>query len=562
MLRELKIKDFAIIDTLAIEFTGGMNIFTGETGAGKSIIIDAVNLILGARGSTDFIRSGCEEAKVEALFDISGDSALKKTLRDTGYEAEDELVIKRVLSASGKNKVIINDSMSTLSALSALLPSLINIYGQHEHQELLIKEKHLELLDSFGSHASQIMEYSNSYFALKEVEAKLASIKKSADNREKEIDFITFQLSEIDSANLKQGEEEALKSQKALLTNAERILDTCNYAFDELYDKSGSVSSVLGEIIEKLDKVKSLDKAFESQQTEIKNALFTLDDAATFFRDYQKKIDLGDVTLDDLETRLDVISKLKKKYGGSIDAVFATKATLEDRLDELTNLTENSAKLEIKRGELFSETTALAEKLSKKRRDSAEKLTKNIAGELKSLGLENAAFIVKFYNDPKALNLSETGADEVEFYFSANPGEEHKPLRKVASGGELSRIMLALKNAARSDDAVASTLIFDEVDAGIGGKTAHIVGAKLKNLADTFQVICVTHLSQIASYADSHYHVTKEQSGGRTTTKVRALSHNERVNEVARLFSGETITQHSLKHASDMILKNSKGVSP
>jgi DNA repair protein RecN (Recombination protein N) len=555
MLRELKIKDFAIIDTLTIDFTDGMGIFTGETGAGKSIIVDAVNLILGTRGSVDYVRSGCREAKIEALFDIAENSVMQKTLGDLDYEHSSELVIKRVLSSAGKSKVTINDSLSTLNVLNKISPLLINVYGQNEHQELLNKEKHLEILDSFGGLSHLLNEYKKSFLSLKEVEDKLEELIRAAENRDKETGFIKYQLSEILAADLRDGEEEELKKEREMLINAEKILDACSFGFENIYSKDGSVNTCLSEILSRIDKIKELDNSFENYHNEIKNALYVLEDAAFFFRDYPKKVDFSLSSLDEIESRLEAINGIKKKYGAAFEDVIKTKEELEKKLTELENITENCGLLEKKQAKLLTKTMELAKKLSDKRHKSEKRLSDKMINELKSLGIPNAKFIAKFQKQAE-LNLNETGKDEVEFYFSANPGENFKPLLKIASGGELSRIMLALKNVTKSEDAPA-TLIFDEVDSGIGGKTAHIVGAKLKGLSHNNQVICVTHLPQIASYADSHYYVTKEQKGGRTVTKVAKLGHDERVREVARLLSGETVTGHSIKHAADMIAKNS-----
>jgi DNA repair protein RecN (Recombination protein N) len=559
MLTELKIKDFAIIDELSINFTGGMNIFTGETGAGKSIIIDAVNLILGGRGSSDYVRTGCSEAKVEALFDISQNSALKSALTNLGHEPSDELIIKRILSLAGKSKLMINDSFSTLNALNKLSPMLINIYGQNEHQELLNRDRHLEMLDTFAGHSHLVDQYKKSFLSLREVEEKLDKLSKIAENKDKEIGFIKFQLSEISAANMKEGEEEELKKEKGLLLNAEKILESCAFGFEHIYSKSGSISTVLSEILDRLEKVKTLDSSFENYHCEVRNALYALEDAAFFFRDYPKRIDFTPSSLDEIESRLNSISEIKKKYGESVERVFETKAELEERLKELNDVIESSGLLEERQAELFKKTTELAGRLSDKRRLAADTLKSRMSEELKSLAMPNAGFIAKFEELARQPKLCETGADAAEFYFSANPGEEFKPLLKVASGGELSRVMLALKNVTKGEGAV-STFIFDEVDAGIGGKTAHIVGAKLKRLSLVNQVICITHLSQIASYADSYYYVTKAKKDGRMVTRVKELDHDGRIKEVARLLSGEKITEHSLKHAGDMIAKNRREV--
>jgi len=555
MLVELNIKNFAIIDSLTIKFTTGMNIFTGETGAGKSIIIDAVNLILGGRGSSDYVRTGCSEAKIEALFDISGNESLKKALAELGYEPTDELIVKRTLSTAGKSAVMINDSLSTLNALNKISPMLISIYGQNEHQELLNKERHLEMLDNFAGISGLLEKYKESFFALRAVEEKLAGLKKAAENRDRELDFVKFQLSEINAANMKEGEEESLKKELELLSNGERILEACSFGFEQLYSNDNSLSSTLSEIIDKVGKVKEFDAAFANYHKELSSALYTLEDAAFFLRDYPKKVDFSKELLDEIETRLDAVNTIKKKYGGSVKSALETKSTLEERLRELSDVGESMDALEKKRGEIFNETMEFADKLSVKRREYSEILRKEMSAELKSLAMLNAEFIVKFKEHDESAPLTEHGKDDAEFYFSANPGEESKPLLKVASGGELSRVMLALKNVTTGDNMLA-TYIFDEVDAGIGGKTAHIVGAKLKRLSDKNQVICITHLSQIASYADSYYYVTKAEKDGRMVTTVEPLDDDERVKEVARLLSGESITEHSLKHASDMINKN------
>ncbi len=556
MLIELKIRDFAIIDDLTISFDGGMNILTGETGAGKSIIIDAVNLILGGRGSTDYIRTGCPEASIEALFDIGANDAAKNALRELGYRPAHELIIKRRLLATGKSKVIINDSFSTVNTLSRITPLIINVYGQNEHQELLNKEKHLDMLDEFAGVTTLTSVYKVTFSALQEVEEKLSDLKSAAENKDKEIGFIEYQLSEIAAAKIEAGEEDELIRGREIINNAQKILDTCSFGFEQLYQKAGSVNAILSEVLSRLESVKALDSSFENYHNEIKEAVYSLEDAAFFFRDYPKQVDFSGSSIDDIESRLNVISGMKKKYGGTVDSIFNTKIELERRLNELKSVTQSCEELEARRAKLFAQAQAEAKKLSVRRKKSAGAMTAKMERELKSLGMAHAGFFAKFAEKDEAA-LTDTGTDEVEFYFSANPGEDDKPLMKVASGGELSRIMLALKNITTSGEAPV-TLIFDEVDAGIGGKTAHIVGAKLKALSSKDQVICITHLPQIASYSDSHYFVTKAQREGRTITKVVRLTDDERVCEVARLLSGEAVTDHSLRHAADMISKNVK----
>ncbi len=555
MLTELKIKDFAIIDNLTLTLESGMSIFTGETGAGKSIIIGAVNLILAARASIDYLRTGSKEARVEAVFDISGNEPLAATLVSLGHEPSDTLIIKRIISASGKSRVIINDSFSTLGALAELAPMLINVFGQNDHHELLNMDAHLSILDGFGLLATRLEEYRKIYFDMKRVEESLKQLTRAAASREKEIDFIRYQRREISAANLRPGEEAELTREKELLLNAEKVTSTCALGFERLYADDGSVSATLSELLGRLEELKSLDSSFEGHHNNIQNVLYALEDTAFFFRDYPKNIDTADTSIDEIEARLEVISEMKRKYGGSEEKALQSEDDLRVKLETLENLSENFDKLEKSRAELYKKAAEQARRLSEERKSTALKLTDDMATELALLGMESAGFEVRFSDT--GTQLSEDGIDQLEFYFCPNRGEEFKPLIKIASGGELSRIMLAIKNVTKSATAPPATLIFDEVDAGIGGKTADIVGARLKSLAGNNQVVCITHLSQIAAYADTHYFVKKALADGRTVTEVHRLDENARVNEVARMLSGEVVTEHSLKHAADMITRKS-----
>jgi DNA repair protein RecN (Recombination protein N) len=549
MLTDISIKNFAIIDSLHITFSSGLNILTGETGAGKSIIIDAVNLVLGGRASADLIRSGAEEASVEAMFDIAGEPALVAFLEERGIDPDDELLLKRIISRTGKNRIFINSSLSTLSTLSEVAGRLINIYGQHESQTLLKVENHLELLDSFASLKELKGAFSSTFRSYRKVIERIATLESGARDAGKQKDLLTYQLDEIRSAALIPGEDDALESERNLLVHAEKLLLKTQTAYDLLYGAEESVLGFLGAARTALSEAAQVDAALKPLFEDISSASLQLEDAALTLRDYAAKIESDPSRLQAVEDRLELIRKLKRKYGESIEIILSRMGEMEGELSVLADSHASREELEIEAEQLKSLLQRDGGALSLRRREAALRLARALESEVHQLAMKHAAFSVKFEELPEP---RESGFEKAEFLFSPNPGEEPKPLSRIASGGELSRIMLAMKQLHPESD--VPTLVFDEVDTGIGGATSSMVGSKLKKVAAGQQVLCITHLPQVAVYADKHYLVSKSIDNNRTRTDVTMLTEETRVAEIARMLGGAHVTDKSREHAAEMIL--------
>jgi DNA repair protein RecN (Recombination protein N) len=549
MLTELNIKNFAIIDSLNITFEKGFNVLTGETGAGKSIIVDAVDLVLGGRASLEMIRSGCDEAVVEAAFDISDVKGVSEKLGEMGIEKDDNLVIKRTLSASGKNKVFINGSMATIAMLSDVGEFLVDIHGQHEHQTLMKVERHIDVLDEYAALGPLRQEMSGIYSEWNRVKDELVFLKSSEVDKEKRIDLLRFQSDEIEKAALKVNEEEELLEERKLLSNAEKLYESSNTALELLYSQSGSALELIKKAGSKVTDISIIDESMRVTLDAINSASASIEDAALTLRDYVGRISFDPERLNEIEERLDLIGRLKRKYGNTISEILKYKEEVDRELDSIERAGERISELEREGERLKAKGLKVAETLSEKRKKGSDELTKKVEKELSDLGMKKAIFEVKM---ERLNDISAKGFDKVEFLLSSNPGEAPKPLSKIASGGELSRIMLALKKVLAGPSGVPS-MVFDEVDSGIGGGIAEVVGRKLREVAEGRQVLCITHLAQIAAMADLHYAVSKGENKGRTTTTVRQLSGDERVDEVARMLGGMTITEATKRHAEEMI---------
>ena len=548
MLTDISIKNFAIIDSLHIQFGRGLNILTGETGAGKSIIIDAVNLVLGGRGSVDLIRFGADDASVEALFDISAETALSGFLAEKGIDADAELLLKRTISRSGKNRIFINGSLSTLASLAEIACRLINIYGQHESQHLLKVENHLEMLDSYASLNELKAGFSSLYRAYRKIRERLATLESGARDAERLKDILAYQLDEIKKAALVPGEDEKLEIERNLLLHAEKLLLKTQSAYDLLYGAEESALGALGAVRSAVTDAAEIDSSLLPLCEAVSSAFLQLEDTALSLRDYASRLESDPVRIQAVEERLELLRKLKKKYGETIAAVLTTADAIEAELFSLSTA-------DLRREELDAESLRLqalmkqkGDELSAGRKDASPRLRKALEAEVHQLAMKHAAFSLRIetLSEPR-----ESGFEKVEFLFSPNPGEEPKPLAKIASGGELSRIMLALKQLHPESD--VPTLVFDEVDTGIGGATSSMVGRKLKAVASRQQVLCITHLPQVAVYADSHYLVAKSVTAGRTQTSLRLLSAAEQIDEIARMLGGITVTGKSREHAAEMI---------
>jgi len=565
MLVELRIKNFAIIENLVIDFGGGFNVFTGETGAGKSIVIDAIALVLGERATGEVVRTGCPEAEVEALFDVSAVKGLDNLLSEAGIEPAEDLIVKRLVARAGRNRIYINGSLATLATLTEITRNLIDIYGQSGHQSLTRTDEHLDILDAFGGlmplRQEMRVAYENYLSTLRERDSLLRGADGSAARR----DLLTYQSKEIEEAALTPGEDEELKGLRARLVNAEKIKASAMEAERVIYSDSGAVTERLGAVLRGLKEVAPFDEGIAGLIAPLESSLYQLEDAGALLRDRADIVEFDAARLEEIDERLFRIEELKKKYDCTLEGMAELKKKIDDELSGICDLDERLASLE---GELASRETAareVARSLTEKRGSAAEELKARMEAELTTLGMGGAVFEVIIRTDhagalPEAPRLSARGVERAAFYISANPGEEVKPLAKVASGGELSRIMLAIKTI--SSAGRVPTLIFDEIDTGIGGAMAHVVGAKLKALSEAHQVLCITHLPQIAASADNHFVVRKETiavegegnvEGTRTVTTVRELHNGESLEQIAWMLGGENVTDTTRGHARELM---------
>jgi len=562
MLLELKIKNFVIIEDLAISFGRGLNILTGETGSGKTILIDALSGVLGEKMTTDMIRTGFEKATLEASFDISSAPQVVHILDESGIDCDDDtLVLRRELYSSGKGRSFANAVQIPASKLKEISEYLIDIHGQNEHQNIVKVSRHRELLDSFGGLGQDVAAVRAIHERLQNLKDRLSSFEIDEREKARRIEFNSFAIREIDAAGLKTGEDEELKSESVLLNNSEKLFKEINNA-SRLMGGDGGILQKLKMAEQGLSKISEYDPEIAGILDTIKQALYSIEDASTYLRGYESNIDFSPERINQVEERLALISSFKKKYGDTIQDIlnYADKARKE--LEFINSGEEEMERLKAQYRQAVKEAKDIALRLSDRRKEVARRLESRIVKELADLGMSGTQFRVSIQRevnpqgeieaDNKRYVLYPHGLDRIEFLLSANVGEDLRQLRKVASGGEMSRIMLAIKNVILSADIVES-LVFDEVDAGIGGKIAEIVGRKLKSLAGNRQVLVVTHLPQIAAMSDSHYSVLKGKTGERITTLVKQLNPKEKVREIARMLAGETVTDLSVKHAEEMV---------
>jgi len=543
MLRELRIKNLAIIDDLRVGFEDGLNVLTGETGAGKSIIVDSLSLALGSRAQSDLIRSGEKEAVIQAYFELEG----LNELPDIGIDIPDGLILRRSISATGKSRAYINDTMVSLQSLAEIGKSLVDIHGQHEHQSLLSVDKHRLFIDSYGKLQEDRGKVGLLYKEVQTLKREEDDLKQKVKDRTHRIDLLRFQINEIDTAFLKVGEKDNLIEEKTILSNLSRLNELTDTAYSMIYGSENSCVERLSSIIAKVREMSSIDHSASDILNMLESALPAIEDAAISLRGYKDRYDFEPEKLAEIEERLELIKKIEKKYGEGIETVFRYRIEAEKELKglEFTDERLDSIEAELKVKEDMLLSAALS--LTGKRKKIAKKIEELVKNELRELAFSKADFEI----DIKQEAISPYGLDKVEFLFSANPGEPPKPLVKTASGGELSRVMLALKSILADFDSIP-VLIFDEVDAGIGGKTAEGVGKKLKAISNKHQVLCTTHLPQIASMGDFHLKIEKGQRDGRVYVEVKELKGRERLDEIARMLSGK-ITEVSLKHAKELI---------
>ena len=556
MLKELGITNFAIIDRLNLAFHDGLNVISGETGAGKSILIGAIGLLLGDRASSDLIRSDEDSAIVEAAFDIGPYKLLQTKLNAMGFRPGRELVVKRVVSRSGKNRVYIDGNLATVAMLGEISEALVNICSQHEHQALLDPESHIDILDEFGNLGAQRRAFAALHEGYQALKARLDDLAAKNRNRAEREEFLRFQVSEIEKAAPRPGEDLSLQEEKKILSNAVKLAELARESYEILYGKEESVLGQLSRVTGHIREIRRIDPNVKISDEEMKSLAIQLEDAARGLRDYLNKIPSDPSRLEEIDDRLEVLGRLKKKYGGSIESVLKTGQSLKSELDGLSNVAGEMESLEQELNLKKASLQVLGGTLSLERRRVAASMEKAIEGEIHDLMMEKARFQVSFkepqLDDEKAPLLHSRGVDHLEFYLSTNVGEQLKPLNRIASGGELSRIVLAMKKVLARAGSVG-TVIFDEVDSGIGGATAEIVGRKLRDIARNHQVICITHLPQIASFGQTHYRVVKSVNDGRTRTDVRSLAEDERLEEITRMLGGVEITDKTRAAAKEML---------
>ena len=547
MLTSLKIENVAIIESAAIEFGCGLNVLTGETGAGKSIVIDSINAILGERTSREIIRTGAQSAKVYAVFEDVNEK-VKAFLDENGIDCEDGvLIINRTLNRDGKNICRLNGAPVTVSMLRELGGELIDIHGQHDSQSLLSPEKHCGFVDGFAENADLISDYREKYRRLCEIRNSLKKLTTDESSKSQRIDFLTYQIDELEKSDITPGERDELKARKALINNSQKVMESLNTAYMALKaDGAGidMISNAESEISNASEYMESLGEASEK----ITDIRYELDDIAELVRDAMSEIEFDPSELDDIEERLDLLYRLSKKYGETEEEMLDYLARAREELDSIAFSEEKVKELQKQEKTALAEAEAAAERLTESRKTAGEKLSKAICSELEFLDMPNVRFVANIED----IGLTENGRDSVEFLISANVGEEPKPLAKIASGGELSRIMLAIKNVLAETDGV-DTMIFDEIDTGVSGRAAQKIAMKLRSASKGRQVICVTHLAQIAAQGDVHLYISKSVSDGKTYTNIKSLIEEERVSEIARIMGGMEITQLQLESAREML---------
>jgi DNA repair protein RecN (Recombination protein N) len=566
MLKSLEIKDYALIDHINVEFGKGLNIITGETGAGKSILIDAMSLLLGERASTEVIRKSAQKSFVEGIFDVANNLKVKSLLEENEIEFQPELIIRREISLKGSNRCFVNDSPVSLNIVKELGNLLVDLHGQHEHQSLLRTETHIAFLDEFGNNKRLIEEYHLHYNNLNEQLNKLKQLRLNEQSLKDKKEIYSFQLKEIDAVNPLPAEDEELSNELSILENSEKLLEISDEVYGKLYDNENSVIDLLGEVKHKLNQLAGIDKSFFESEGECDSALAVLKELASSIRAYKSKIDIDPKEVEEKRERLGAINLLKKKYGGTIQKVIEYKNRINSEINLAENFSAEIGKIENEIEKLRRLAGNTAEVLSSARKKQAQKIETEVKKVLSQLGIVNAVFKVNFVLSEvdnengnfvliknRKYYCTENGIDQVEFYISTNAGEDVKPLAKVASGGEVSRIMLSLKTILAKSDKLP-LLIFDEIDTGVSGRIAQKVGAALKDLASFHQIICITHLAQIAGMADYHYSVEKIQSDNRSVSSIRKLNDDERVKEVAKLLSGEELSPASIESAKQLIL--------
>jgi DNA repair protein RecN (Recombination protein N) len=572
VLVELRLENYAVIDHLAVEFGRGLNLLTGETGAGKSIVVDALALLLGDKASSDLIRAGADRAVVSAVFEVEGatEGQLGKILESNGLDESDDgsLILRREVASAGKGRVFVNNQPATVAVLRLLAPHLATIHAQNESILSFDTRARLELLDAFAG--AQVESVEARFRTWQNIRTRMADLEQGEQDRLRLVDLWAFQKREIEEAKLETGEDERLESEKCVLANAEKIYNAAMNAFDLLYEGSGSTASSLRAAQKQIEELVRYEPKFQEALAALESARISVEDVGATVRDYAGGIHASPEHLAQVEDRLALLDRLKRKYGPTLDQVIRFGDDVSRKLSEVENKDEILQQLQSDLAKAGEEYLGNARTLSKKRADAARKLEKLVEAEINDLAMKST-FRVEITSSEEEGNWTSSGFDQVLYMISTNPGEPLGRLEHIASGGEMSRVMLALKASVEAGASAGSrvlsppkshkspsprTLVFDEIDTGIGGRAAEAVGKKLKSLARCNQVLCVTHLPQIATFADQHYVIEKKESGGRTHTGIRPVTGTERTEEVARMLSGAKLTPTSRKHAEQMIKAN------
>jgi len=565
MLKTLHIQDYALIEKIAVEFGKGLNIITGETGAGKSILIDALGMLLGERASTEVVRKGAQKSFVEGIFDVEQNSKIKKLLEENDIDFVNELIVRREISLKGSNRSFLNDTPVTLGLLKEAGNLLVDLHGQHEHQSLLRTETHIEVLDEFAGVEQSLIKYQYQYSVLNKIISELKELRQKEKILAEKKDYYSFQVKEIDAVSPEAGEDKLLEDELLILENSERLLELGNSIYEKLYETDESVYDTITKIQNEINELNSIDKSFSEVSEEFRTAVTIIKDVSDYMRAYREKVDLDPERLESMRSRLSSLNLLKKKYGGSIENILELRKKLGDELDLAENFSERITELESQIKTQREKCGKEAEALSAKRKSSAKVVEKEIVNALDHLGITDSVFKVSITQNPadsstenyivtgeKKFRCSSSGYDSIEFYISTNRGEDPKPLIRVASGGEISRIMLALKTILAKNDKLP-LLIFDEIDTGVSGRIAQKVGQSLKALSKFHQIISITHLPQIAGFADHHFMVKKEAAGDRVISSLNKLDEESRIREIAKLLSGELVTEASIKGAKELM---------
>jgi len=551
MLLELVVENYAVIEQLRVRFHPGLNLLTGETGSGKSIVVDALGLLLGGRASADMVRSGAQRARVAGIFEVRNCAPVRRLLEPAGIEIEDgELLIEREILAEGKSRAYLGSRPVAVSLLKDLGPALADIHGQHDQQLLFSSDAQREMLDAFAGAEALLERISSIYEQWRGAGSSLAEIERSEQEKLRLVDLWSFQRKEIEAAGLQAGEDVALENERRVLQNVQRLQEAAGAAYGALYDSPESALSLTHVAGKRVEELCRIDSSMDAVREHLAAAAVSLEEASYVLRDYVARLEANPGRLDEIENRLAAMDRLKRKYGKSVEDVLGFLEEVRAHLASVENAGERMETLRAQQKKLAAEFEKLAAELTALRRAAARKLEKRVEAELAQLAMERTVFRVEIAPSPWAGH----GADRIDFLVSPNLGEEPRPLEKVASGGEISRLALALKTCLSGPkSALVRTLVFDEVDAGVGGAAAEGIGRRLKKLAAANQVLCVTHLPQIASFADHHYRVEKREADGRTVAAIEELDYAARTREIGRMLSGQRLTPEALKHAEQLI---------